>query len=142
MNERALITTTLISSCHWKTLVSSFCLRKKKIWKRSFNNNSELSQNRAEKQIIMPSNTTINWLFNDTWSYLFIACLGWKSGVFQQIVVRENFIFCTVPKRALQRTLHWISLQFTRFWKEGLDQYSRRIKLKVNNNKLIKTNLS
>ena len=29
VDERALITTTLISSCHWKTLVS-FCLRKKR----------------------------------------------------------------------------------------------------------------
>ena len=28
INERVLITTTLISSCHWKTLVT-FCLRKK-----------------------------------------------------------------------------------------------------------------
>ena len=29
VDERALITTTLTSSCHWKTLVP-FCLRKKK----------------------------------------------------------------------------------------------------------------
>ena len=29
VDERALITTTLISSCHWKTLVP-FCLRKKR----------------------------------------------------------------------------------------------------------------
>ena len=28
MDERALVTTTLISSCHWKTL-EPFCLRKK-----------------------------------------------------------------------------------------------------------------
>ena len=49
---------TLLSSFHWKTLVP-FRLRK-----RIFNTNSELSQNRTEKQI-MPSKTTINWLFND-----------------------------------------------------------------------------
>ena len=55
LDERALITTTLISSCHWKTLVP-FCLVKK--------TNSELSQNRIEKQI-MPFKTTVNWLFND-----------------------------------------------------------------------------
>ena len=29
VDERALITTTLISSCHWKTL-AQFCLRKKR----------------------------------------------------------------------------------------------------------------
>ena len=29
MDERALITTTLISSCHWKT-VAPFCLQKKR----------------------------------------------------------------------------------------------------------------
>ena len=43
-----------------------------------FNTNSELLQNRTEKQI-MPSKTTINWLFNDIWCYLFIACFDWKT---------------------------------------------------------------
>ena len=42
--------------------------------KHIFNTNSELSQNCTEKQII-PSKTTINWLFNDIWSYLLIAYL-------------------------------------------------------------------
>ena len=31
----------------------------------------------TEKQI-MPSNTTINWLFNDIWCYLSITCFDWK----------------------------------------------------------------
>ena len=44
MDERALITTILISSCHWKTVVP-FCLRKKRPEKAFFNTNSELSQN-------------------------------------------------------------------------------------------------
>ena len=39
-------------------------LAKEKTWKRIFNTNSELSPNRAEKQI-MPFKTTVNWLFND-----------------------------------------------------------------------------
>ena len=43
VDERALITTTSISSCHWKTLVP-FYLRKK-TRKRIFNINSELLQN-------------------------------------------------------------------------------------------------
>ena len=37
-------------------------LAKEKTWKRIFNSNSELSQNRTEKQI-MSTKTTINWLF-------------------------------------------------------------------------------
>ena len=53
VGERAMITTPLISSCH--------CI---------FNTNSELSQNRTEKQIV-PSKT--NWPFNDI-CYLVIAC--------------------------------------------------------------------
>ena len=64
----------------------SFLLAKEKNWKRIFNTNSELSQNRAEKQI-MPFKTTVNWLFNDTWCYLVIHCFGWKIGVFEQTVL-------------------------------------------------------
>ena len=58
-------------------------LAKKNPWKRIFNTNSELSQNRTEKQT-MPSKTTINWLFNDIWHYLFIACFDWKIGFFNK----------------------------------------------------------
>ena len=59
----ALITTTLISSCLWKTLVP-FCLQKKRPENAFFSTNSELSQNRTESQI-MPFKLTLNWLFND-----------------------------------------------------------------------------
>ena len=75
VDERALITTTLISSCHWKTVVP-FYLRKER----------SISKNRKEKQI-MPCRSTINWLFNDIWCYLFNTCFDWEIGVFQQIVV-------------------------------------------------------
>ena len=68
----------------------TFLLEKEKTWKRIFNTNSELSQNRAEKQI-MPTKT-INCLFNDVWCYLFIACFDWKIGVFQQTVIRVYYI--------------------------------------------------
>ena len=57
-DEKAVITTTLISPCHWKTLVP-FCLRKRRPENTFFNTNSELSQNRTEKQI-MPFKTTVN----------------------------------------------------------------------------------
>ena len=39
----------------------------------------------------MSSNTAINWLFNDIWCYLFIACFDWKIGAFQQTVVRVYY---------------------------------------------------
>ena len=76
---------SLISSCHWKTLVP-FCLWKK----RSENAISELLQNHTEKQI-MPSKTAINWPF-DGICYLLIASFNWKIGVFQQTVVRVCYI--------------------------------------------------
>ena len=73
----------------------TFLLAKEKTFfntkKRIFNTNSELLQNCTEKQI-MPSKTTINWLFNDIWCYLFIACFDEKIGVFQQTVVRVSYI--------------------------------------------------
>ena len=62
VDEKALITTILTSFCHWKTFVP-LCLQKS--LKTRFNTNSELQENRTEKQI-MPSKTTTNWLFNDT----------------------------------------------------------------------------
>ena len=36
---------------------------------------------------------TVNWLFNDIWSYLVIGCFDWKIGVFQQTVVRVYYIY-------------------------------------------------
>ena len=60
VDGRAMITTTLISSYHWKTLVP-FCLPNS--WKRTFKTNSELLLNQTKKQF-MPSKTTVNWLFN------------------------------------------------------------------------------
>ena len=62
-------------------------LAKENTWKRIFNANEELSQNCTEKQI-MPSKTTINWLFNDIWWYLLVTCFDWKIDFFQQTVVR------------------------------------------------------
>ena len=66
-------------------------LAKEKAWKHIFNTNSELSQNRTEKQIML-SKTTVNLLFNDIWCYLVIASFEWKIGVFQQTVVRVYYI--------------------------------------------------
>ena len=62
VDDRAMITTTLSNS--YSTLSTLF-------------NNSELSQNRSEKQI-MPFKTTVNWLFNDIWRYLGTGYFDWK----------------------------------------------------------------
>ena len=76
VDEKAMITATLESSYHWKTLVSAtFLLAKEETWKRVFNTNGELSQNRTEKQT-MPFKTTVYWLFTDIWCYLVIDCRG------------------------------------------------------------------
>ena len=50
VDERALITTTLISSCHWKILVP-FCLQKQKP-ENAFLTIIVSYQNRTEKQIV------------------------------------------------------------------------------------------
>ena len=95
--------------CKWKSTDNSeiniflslenpfiFFLAKEKTWKGIFNTNSELLQNRTEKQI-MPSKTTINWLFNDIWCHLFIACFDWKIDVFQQTAVRVYYVLKVGP---------------------------------------------
>ena len=64
----------------------TFLLAKEKTWKRIFNINSGLSQNRTEKQIML-FKTTVNCLFNDIWCYLIIGCFDWKISVVQQTVV-------------------------------------------------------
>ena len=62
LDERAPITTTLISSCHWKTLVS-FCLRKKRP------ENAFLTLIVNYRKILQKNKlcylTTVNCLFND-----------------------------------------------------------------------------
>ena len=76
--------------CHWKNLLH-FCLRKK----RPENAFLILTVNyRKIVQInrICPPKQQINWLFNDIWRYLVIACFDWKLGVFQQAVWRIYYI--------------------------------------------------
>ena len=63
VDERTMTTMTIASFCHWKTLVP-FYLQKKIPEKSIFKNNSELSQNLTEKQI-MPLKTKVTLLFND-----------------------------------------------------------------------------
>ena len=59
----------------------TFLLAKQNTWKCIFNTNSELSQNRTEKQI-MPFKTTLNRLFNDLWCYLITGSFNWKISIF------------------------------------------------------------
>ena len=81
-----MIKTTLMSSCHWKTLVP-FCMQKK----RPENAFLTLTMDRTGKKI-MPSKTTVSWLFKNICCYLVIAFFDWKIGVFQQTVVRVYYI--------------------------------------------------
>ena len=81
-----MITTALTSSYYWKILLL-FLLAKENTWKCVFKTNSELSQNRTEKQTML-FKTTLNWLFNDIWCYLVIGSFDWKIGIFQQAVVK------------------------------------------------------
>ena len=78
IDEKALITMKLISSCQWTTLVKKWI----------FNANSDFLQNCTEKQI-MPSETVVKLVI---YVYLFIAYFHWKIGVFQQTVVRVYYI--------------------------------------------------
>ena len=62
VDERALITKTLTSSCHWKILVP-FCLPRKSP-ENTFLILIVNYRKIVQKKQIMPSETTINWLFN------------------------------------------------------------------------------
>ena len=68
VDKRTMITTTLISSSHWKTLVP-FCLRRK----RPENAVLTLIVNYRK---IVPFKTTVNWLFNDIRCYFVIGCFN------------------------------------------------------------------
>ena len=72
VNEIVLKTKTLISSCHWKTLVL-FSLRKKRP-ENAFLTLIVNYRKIVQKNQMMSLKTTINWLFNDIRCYLFIAC--------------------------------------------------------------------
>ena len=62
----------------------TFLPEKEKNWKLIFNTNSELFQNRTEKQIIL-CETTVNRPFK--WCYLVIACFDWTIGIFQEFIM-------------------------------------------------------
>ena len=63
VDERAMITTTLISSCHWKTLVP-FCLQKKRP-ENAFLTLTVNYRKIVHLKQIMSFKTRVNWLFND-----------------------------------------------------------------------------
>ena len=71
LDERPMITTTLISLCCLKTL--TFYLAKEKTWKSVFNTNIDLLENCTEKKV-MSFKRKVNRLLNDIWCYLVIAC--------------------------------------------------------------------
>ena len=130
MDEKSLIIMTLIYSCHWKT-PCTFLLVKEKTWKRIFNTNSELSQNRTEKQI-MQSKTIINWLFKDIWSWLknwrfsavvkvyYIVNYCHKELHFKEVQLFYILFKCSshLQHKCLENTHPWI-LKTWNIWKNG-----------------------
>ena len=89
VDEKALIPTTLMSSCHWKTLIPFW------LWKKR-PENAFLTLIVNYRKIIQKNKlrlkTTINWLFNDISCYLFIACFDWKIGVFHGFIISLNIL--------------------------------------------------
>ena len=73
VDERAMITMTSTSSCHWKTLVP-FCLQKRRPEKAFVTLTVNYCKIVYTEKQIMLFKTTVNWLFNDTWHYLVIGC--------------------------------------------------------------------
>ena len=96
VDERAMIATTLTSSCHCKTLLP-FCLRNKRPEKEFLT--LTVSYCKIVQKNKLSFKTAVNWLFNDIWRFLVIACIEWKIGVFQQIVVRVYYILNLVTKK-------------------------------------------
>ena len=92
VDERALKTTTLIYSCHWKALVP-FCLRMKTPENAFLT--LIVNYRKIIQKNIMSSETSINWLFNEVY-YLVIACFDLKIRVFQQKVVRVYYIILSL----------------------------------------------
>ena len=89
----------------------TFLLAKEKTWKRIFNTNSELSQNRTEKQIML-FKTKVNWLFNDTWCYFVIIVFIVKLTFFNKqslLSPVRNMIYYILKGRHTQicYTLFW-----------------------------------
>ena len=56
VQARAMISATLKSSCHWKTII---VIAKEKTWKNIFSTNSELLHNRTEKEIVIQDNSKL-----------------------------------------------------------------------------------
>ena len=85
VDERAMVTTTLTSYCHWKTLVP-FCFRKKKP-EKAFVTLTVNYRKIAQKNYAIQNNSKLDI------SLYMTLCFDWKIGVFQQTVVRIYYIF-------------------------------------------------
>ena len=83
VDERAVITTPLIS----------FCLLKKRP-ENAFSTLIVNYRKTVQKKRIMLSKTATNWLFNDIWCYLLIACFDWISAC-HKTKIRNETIFTT-----------------------------------------------
>ena len=81
-----------MSSSYWKTLVYIylFACKRKELERHFFNTTKELLQIVQENKLCHPKQQWIGYLI--IWCHLFIACCDFKTGVFQQTVVRVYYI--------------------------------------------------
>ena len=80
----------------------TFLIAKEKTWKRIFNTNSELSQNRTEKQIMLFKTTVKYWLFNDIYMILFSHWLFWLQNW------RFSTSSCNLVARQYSGNIRWM----------------------------------
>ena len=95
VDEKAMITTTLVFSSHWKTL-APFCS-----WKKRPENTLTLTVNFCkdiQKNIL---SHPINWLFNDMWCYLVIAFFRLKNWHFSANIAEGFIISLTLKKKTM-----------------------------------------
>ena len=94
LGEKLKFQKTKTRFCRWKSTDNNyiniflplenpftFLFAKENTWRRIFNTNSELSQNRTDKEIML-FKTTRSWLLNDIWCYLVIGFLIEKLAFF------------------------------------------------------------
>ena len=86
-DERALITTTLISSCHGKTFVS-FCFAKEKTWERISTWITAKSYRKTDHAIQNNNKWTIWW-----YMMLFIHCFFWLKNWWFSINICKGLLY-------------------------------------------------
>ena len=91
VDEKALITTILISFCHWKTFVP-LCLQKSLFWKRVLTLIVNYRKIVQKNKLCHPKQQQIGYLMIHDVIHSLLFCY-WKIGVFQQTVLWQFHTF-------------------------------------------------